>query len=281
MRSSLLQLFALSSLLGFILSGCTTTESRREVIDFGEAKGKTRSILDSRIEHLEKKVKKYPKRIDYYFDLATIYFSREDYRMAAEWLQRGLDVSPTNQKFLYQLGRTHLAMGEYEEAVRAYKQALKSSHQDRHTGIHFALAYSYSLNRDWKNAEHHYKKCSEINPLDPNPYYFLGSISDIQNKRKETIRYMREYLELNGKVYRKKAVQILRHHGVAVELNSLMQKDAEEQGIGPSRYLESDSLGPLNLKSKPEGKPVLKPATELEDNDNKQEAEDEDIDILK
>lgn len=254
----------LSSLTGLLtltaLVGCQTSETVRDVIDFGEAGTKTRSILDSRIENLERKIERYPQRSDFYFDLATIHFSREDYRQAARWLERGLDVAPGNQKFLFQLGRTHLQMGEYEEAVEAYHEALKSGHQDRHTGIHLALGYAYCELKDWKNARIHYEKCTEIDPLNPTPYYFLGSIADIHGDREQAIRHMRAYLEHNGKVFRKKAVSILRLHGVAVELNSRTQRDAESQGIGPSRYLESGTLE----QAPRDGEPGLAPATKIE-----------------
>ena len=247
-----------SAILGLV--GCTTTETitTGDGIDFGSPTGGQTSIIDSRIRHFEKLIRKYPRRADLHFKICNLHFQRDEFREAAAAVDRALRITPRNVQYLYRKGRLHLRMGENPEGIVAFRKAVQCAGRRRYSGLHSALGYALCMEHRYDEAHPEFEVSIDIDPLEPLPYYFLGSIAEVREDRDLTIKYMREYLERGGKYFRGRAVEVLRFNGVVAGLRSKTLEAAEKQGIGVS---SGPGAGELAIP-KLQGEFELTPATE-------------------
>jgi tetratricopeptide (TPR) repeat protein len=175
------------------------------------------SILDSKLKNLMEEVGKYPKRHDLHYQIAGVYFEKEDYREAAKGLKAALRLAPEESKYHFQLGRVYSVMGESQEAETHFREAVRLSQGDRYSGPHAALGYVLAMKKDLSGAIAEFKKCAEIEPQNPDYQYSLGSLHDMRGERDEAIKCFQEYLVLGGTRYRKNAVFFLEKLGVQVD----------------------------------------------------------------
>ncbi|MDX2285880.1 MAG: tetratricopeptide repeat protein [Bacteroidia bacterium] len=61
----------------------------------------------------------------YYLDACT-YLMRGDYRSAAEWFHKTLELDPGNAAVLYSLARVHTELRQYDEAIAYARQAIEA-----------------------------------------------------------------------------------------------------------------------------------------------------------
>jgi hypothetical protein len=73
----------------------------------------------------------------------------------------------------------------------------------------------------------------EVDPDNPEYYYFLGALHDMKREDEKTIRYFREYLSRGGRKYRTKVVFLLEKLGVKVEEIPKGPEGAQEEGSLP------------------------------------------------
>ena len=235
-----------SALLPVVLCslGCTTTET--PIYDYPAQPTKGfGSILDSRLERLETRAEEYPRRADLQAKIAGIHFQKEDFRKSASHLKKAIYLDPNHVRYYFDLGRVQLQMGETEEASEAFGQAVEIGGDKRWSGLYAAHGYTLCRLRKWDVAKERFETCVQIDSKDPTPYYFLGAIADIGGNAEETVRCMRLYLENGGRLFRRRAIEILGFRGVKVdEMTELFgrlddgQESSEMEVLGRNAFLE-------------------------------------------
>ncbi len=233
-KARLPDLTAMLGITGLVLCGCTEVivkdEERHEFTD-----GASHSILDSRIEFLEDKIREYPKRDDYEYGIAAIYFEKEDYRESARHLRRAISLSPDNSKYHYQLGRVYLKMREVDLAETSFQAASRQTPGGRYSGFHQALGLVKGMKREHAAAEVEFERAIEAEPDNAESYYFLAAVCDLQGKREKAVRNFREYLARGGQVFRTNTIFFLEKLGVVVDREALERGERSVQQLGPVR----------------------------------------------
>ncbi len=199
-----------------LLGGCTTTETIRDTFEIDIPNSAHGSVLDTQLKILQERAAEYPRRADLQYKIAAIHFQKEDFRTSAKHLRRAIYLNPDHVRYHYDLGRVHLQMGELEEAEEAFREAVRIGGKRRWSGLYAALGYTLCRLKRWDEAKTQFEICTEIDVNDPTPYYFLGSIADIQNDRQTAVESLRLYLEKGGRAFRRRAIEILGFHGVEV-----------------------------------------------------------------
>ncbi len=202
-------------------ASCKTTVS--EVRDPKIAAKPSGSILDGRLERLEEEAEKYPKRHELQYRIAGVHFEQGRFKESIVHLEQAiaLDTEGLQSKYWYHLGRAYLASGEKELAASAFEKAIQRMKAGRYSGAHAALGFVCAMRKDYAGAEEQFRECVKIEPRNPEFYYHLGCVCDLQGKREDAIHNFREYLLRGGRAYRDKAVFYLERLGVEVERDVL------------------------------------------------------------
>jgi tetratricopeptide (TPR) repeat protein len=226
------------AVLVILLQGCTTSETMDDGFDITLPEpGKPDTILDSRLKVLKERAAEYPLRSDLQYKLAVIYYQKEDYRAASTHLRKAIQLDPNHVRYHYDLGRVHMQMGELEQAEAAFRTAIERAGSKRWSGLFSSHGYVLCHLQRWEEARQQFETSIAIDARDPTPYYFLGSIADIQANPEQAVSRMREYLERGGKAFRRRAVDVLRHHGVEVD-------DVAEGGDGATTVAKTSAALP-------------------------------------
>jgi tetratricopeptide (TPR) repeat protein len=203
------------SLFVAALPACKTTITEERSIRFSEkTTAADPTVLDSKIKQLEDLSQKYPKRADLPYQMAGVYFQKEDYHESARALERAIYIEPSEAKFHYHLGRIYMKMRELDRAEAAFRKALELMPSDRYTGGHAALGYVLCQRGHWEEARSEFEACARINPKDVTPLYFLGCVADAEKDSERAVSFLKRYLEAGGTTYRQKAVNLLASYGV-------------------------------------------------------------------
>ncbi len=219
-----------------ILSGCKTSQTEDYSIRFSEAdKRPEGTVLDAKLKQLEKLAEEYPKRSDIPYQMAGVWYQKENFRESAKSLERAIYIDPNEVKYHYHLGRVYLSMRELDPAEKEFRRAIELMPSDRYTGPHGALGYVLCQKGRWTEALAEFEACARIDPTEPNSYYYLGCVLDVLKDGDGAVANLKKYLELGGKGFRPKAAEILAGYGVAAR--------GEETEIGEARPASPSSEG--------------------------------------
>jgi tetratricopeptide (TPR) repeat protein len=259
----------LLSLMLAIFSSCKTTKKEDNYsIRFSDPyKVSENTILDSRLKELEKLADEYPKRSDIPYQIAGVWYQKENYRESARSLERAIYIDPQEGKYHFHLGRVYMNMRELDLAEKEFRRALELMPGDRYTGPHGAMGYLLCQKGRWQEAQKEFEACVRIDPAEPNSYYYLGCIADVQHNGDAAVANLKKYLELGGKGFRPKTVEILASYGVGAraEETSIVESGSDAQAgasppkpASPPRTSDLDGL-PGIIPEGPPAPPARRP----------------------
>ena len=213
---------ALVSVFCLSLCACESIVDEREQYSLSEET--THSYLDSRLDFLRARVEEYPKRDDYHYQIASVHFEKGDFNLAVSSLEEAIDLRPDIPRYRYHLGRVCLKMGEIDSAEINFRKAAELTDAQRYSGVNAALGYVLALKKDLPGAEAAFRKALVAEPDNPESYYFLGAIYDLQGKKDDAVKHFREYLARGGRQYRSNALFYLEKLGVEVDTETSAQE---------------------------------------------------------
>ena len=116
---------------------------------------------------------------------------------AIEEFQKALSLDPRYPRVHYYLGLTILLKGGVEklgEAQRLFKIEL-ANHPDEFFA-HYYLGIAATVERDWIVAVGYLQKASQLQPNNPDPYFFIGQAFQGLNKHAEAIAAFKKSIAL-------------------------------------------------------------------------------------
>jgi type IV pilus biogenesis/stability protein PilW len=100
-----------------------------------------------------------------YSNLGIAYYHKKDYRLSEKYFKEALNQAPEFDRALWGLARTYVALGKVKEAVETLEFAVR-----KHPGnvsLHYELAETYMLKRDYRKAYTSYIQVVQIDPDNP------------------------------------------------------------------------------------------------------------------
>jgi tetratricopeptide (TPR) repeat protein len=107
-----------------------------------------------------------------------------DLQQAIEWYRKSVSTYPKFKEVHYKLGLDSAKVGNNDEAMMEFRQALNLDNNYVQARNDYALFLKYNKN-DEKGAMAAWKQCTQIDPRYPFPYYFMGQVyhekGDLEN----------------------------------------------------------------------------------------------------
>lgn len=122
------------------------------------------------ISPLKKAIELNPRNIEAYYQLGSAYEELREYEKAVEMYKGYLSLNPESTwAGNLRLGICAKEIGQYEEAIKAFQEALKEKPDD--LNINYKLGETYQIAEQYDNAAKAYRKLAEISPDDATIYY--------------------------------------------------------------------------------------------------------------
>ena len=131
------------------------------------------------------------------FDIpdAWAYEDQGEYEEAIKRFKEGIKADPSNGRNYNGLGLAYEAQGDYEEAIKWFKEGIKADPKDNSN--YNALGRAYEDRRIYAEAVRWFKEAIKVNPGDSNNYDGLGRVYQSQGDYAEAIRWFKEGIRLN------------------------------------------------------------------------------------
>jgi type IV pilus assembly protein PilF len=100
-----------------------------------------------------------------YSNLGIAYYHKKEYALSEKYFKKSLDIMPDFDRPLYGLSQTYIATGRISKAVETLEFAVAKHPENAR--IHFELAETYKLKRDYRRAYGSYLHVVQINPDTP------------------------------------------------------------------------------------------------------------------
>ena len=98
-------------------------------------------------------------------NLGIAYYHKKEFNLSEKYFKQALNHSPEFDRALWGLSRTYIATGKVSEAVETLEFAVR-----KHPGnvnLHYELAETYMLKRDYRKAYNSYIQVVQLNPDHP------------------------------------------------------------------------------------------------------------------
>ena len=141
----------------------------------------------------EKAIKKDPKYILPYIEMAKLYSSEGKNTEAEKTLRKALSVEPENMVTMSELGRLLLKTGRTKKAIEILSKAVK---KNSYTPAYYYLAYALSKDGQLKEALKLFDKAISLNPYEPMIYLLRAKVYENNKMFKESASDYRKAIEL-------------------------------------------------------------------------------------
>ncbi|HOV14549.1 MAG TPA: tetratricopeptide repeat protein, partial [Spirochaetota bacterium] len=134
-----------------------------------------------------------------YFCIGKIYyyFGEAYYRLSIEYLKRSLKYGNKRKDLFYVLGLNYSYLGNYDDAIATFNEALKLEENDL---VLLAIGISYYKKSDFENAKNYLTKVMKITKepkIKEKSFEMFGEILFEQKKYDESEKYFDEVININ------------------------------------------------------------------------------------
>lgn len=125
------------------------------------------------LNNLQYLLKFFPEDADLLYNIGILQEKLKNFQSAKESYIKAIDISP-QEDFYYNLGEVLVSLNEWDEAILAFKNVLKTDPKDGNCYFNLGLCY---LNKDEINiATDHFQQAINLNPKDIFAHFHLGNI---------------------------------------------------------------------------------------------------------
>jgi len=110
---------------------------------------------------------------DPYFNIGLIYLDESDYRRALLYLQRAVEINPSDSQYLTELGHLYLELDREKEALGLFRKAFENNPADAQVDFHLGHYFLYKK-REPRHAVKYY--CKGLKK-DPNDQFALADLA--------------------------------------------------------------------------------------------------------
>lgn len=147
---------------------------------------------------LKEIVTQFPDIASAHYNLGYVYRQKKDWKAAETEFQRVTELEPAKSDAFIALAAVREMDGRAREAADALAAAAPGFAQD--AKFQYALGVTATNAGMAAEAESAFKKAVELDPANPEPYFFLATIAVGQNRVPEAVTLLEKYLGMSGQV---------------------------------------------------------------------------------
>ncbi len=130
----------------------------------------------------------------YYGKIIQMYDEAGQYDKAVEAARKVIEINPTNELAVFNLGIMFMKLEKYDDAVKAFRDALAL--KPDYASALYNIGYSYSLAKKWKESVEGFQKYVELTPEDSLGYLNIGVGYMMLKKFEAALEPLRKCVEL-------------------------------------------------------------------------------------
>ena len=223
--------------LGYVTSGSVdesfnvhpAKDDPKDLIDFVQLADEAYDLIDAKQYERARQIcaELILERPGFYpghLHLGMIEMAQHNYNEAVTHFMHAHSLNPNSKDVLLKLGRTYLALEQWDPAVECYKKLLKK--WPRHPSAHNNLGNVLCSQGKTEEAIHHLREAIRLNPDDPLIYNNLGNALAEHGMLEDAIKQMRASLRLrndNPAIHRNLAI-LLQRQRKSEEANRSLQE---------------------------------------------------------
>ncbi len=150
-----------------------------------------------KIERLNTQIKNDSSGVDFYFELAGVYFSLNKFQPAAELLRKAAIIDKKNPDLYSQLGTAYLALEQYFEAKAAFETSLELDSSN--IGVMLKTGKVYYALKEWRKGRALFKKLIKMDDSTANYYEQLAKFEEVLKEYDNAIVHYQIANNLNSK----------------------------------------------------------------------------------
>ncbi len=162
---------------------------------------------------------------------------------AIEEFEKALALDPRFPRVHYYLGLTYLLKGGAAKLGEAQKQfKIELANHPNEFFAHYYLGIAATVERNWTGAVTYLEKASQLQPNNPDPYFFIGQAFQGLNKHAEAIEAFRKTIALNPDLKHNDYQVTNAHYRLGQSLVKIGLTAEGEQELKTRSRLENRSL---------------------------------------
>jgi tetratricopeptide (TPR) repeat protein len=151
---------------------------------------------DKAAEFWQKGLELSPKRADVYHRFGIVAFEKGDFDEAISFWQKALELDRRMPGLHNAMARALMGLGRHDEAIKELQEDLRISPQSADN--HFLLGQAFLQQQDYDRAKVHYEKAIELQPDHTNAYYGLSTACARLKQTDKAKQYLAVFRKLRG-----------------------------------------------------------------------------------
>ena len=139
-----------------------------------------------------------PQRATSFFNLGFVYGEMGDFSNAILAYRRVLELNPRHAHALYNLGNAYRELRRFDEALMMYERAVQAG-GPRKTDALLNIGIIQGQRGDYSKAKDYYQKAIQADPANAKAYFNLGYISEKTGHLREAVEFYQKAVHLNSK----------------------------------------------------------------------------------
>lgn len=183
-------------------------------------------------ENILTAVKLAPDDLNANLAAGQIFIQNKDSEKALPFLQKAVEIEPTNSTAIRNLAQTYYDLGKMPESITTYEQAIGITADNKtKADLHFNLGILYNQAGDFDQAEAHFESALDLNPEDVEAIIGMAQTFESNEKWRKAEKFYQELINLQPDV-------AAHYRGMARVLLQQGKQDEAQRYFEKSKKLE-------------------------------------------
>ncbi|MGC9396631.1 MAG: tetratricopeptide repeat protein, partial [Anaerolineae bacterium] len=172
-------------------------EKARYLRNFGDAY-RAAENYDAAMDTYRQALALEPDNANAWYSVASIAHGQNEWETAKEAYLKVIELAPDYAWSYHNLGRIHARFGDYDEAIKLYREAIERHESDENRALSWSrIADAYRRQGQIQDATAAYQRTLSLNPDSASDRTMLGSLYELQGQLEDALHEHQRAVELD------------------------------------------------------------------------------------